>query len=83
MNANNGDPFFKPMSRREKKILKALWKLDGLERGVATKEISRKTRLKVNGISRTLGNMPFDVDCVGGRGGDKKWRLKNCYAGTL
>ena len=64
-------------------ILKSIWDLGGLDKGITTKEIAEKTGLNVNGLSQTLGRLYFDVDCLGGRGGDRKWKLKNCYAGTL
>jgi len=72
----------KAISRKDI-ILKSIWDLGGLDKGITTKEIAEKTGLNVNGLSQTLGRLYFDVDCLGGRGGDRKWKLKNCYAGTL
>lgn len=72
-----------PTSKRKKKILKVMWDLGGLDNPVTTRQIAQKTKLNVNGVSQTLGSMWFDVDCLGGRGGERKWKLKNCYAGTL
>ena len=80
---STGDPFMKPLNKRQKKILKALWKLGGFEKGVVTRHISYATGLNSNGISQTLNRMPFEVECLGGKGGDTKWKLRNCYAGTL
>ena len=54
-----------------------------MNKGITTREIAEKTRLNINGLSQTLGRLDFDVDCLGGRGGDRKWKLRNCYAGTL
>ena len=64
-------------------LLKAIWDLGGLDKGVTTKEIAKLTGFNTNGISQTLGRMNFDVDCLGGRGENTKWKLKGCYAGTL
>lgn len=80
---NTGDAFMKPLNKRQKKILKALWKLGGFQKGVTTKQVGYETGLNVNGISQTLGSLPFEVDCLGGKGGDRQWKLKNSYAGTL
>lgn len=83
MATNSGDPFFRPSSKRQKKILKALWKLGGLEKGVITRHIAYQTGLNPIGICQTLRRMPLDVDCLGGKGEKTIWQLKNCYAGTL
>lgn len=67
---------------RKDVILMALWYLGGLDKGITTRQVAERTGLNVNGLSQTLGRMHFDVDCLGGRGGEAKWKLKNCYAGT-
>ena len=72
----------KAKSRKEN-ILRAMWRLGALDRGVTTREIAKETGFNVNGLSQTLGTMSFDVDCLGGRGGETKWKLKNSYAGLL
>ena len=73
----------KKAKTRKDIILKAIWDLGGLDQGVSTRQIAEQTGFNINGISQTLGRMPFDVDCLGGKGREIKWQLKNCYAGTL
>lgn len=68
---------------RKDKILKAIWDLGGFEKGITTRQISEQTGLNTNGLSQTLGRMVYDVDCLGGRGGEREWKLKNIYPATL
>ena len=83
MTKNTGDSFIKPLNKRQKKILKDMWKLGGFEHGVTTRYIAYATGLNPNGICQTLRRLPFEVDCLGGKADDTMWKLKNCYAGTL
>lgn len=83
MAKNTGDPFMKPLNKRQKKILKAMWKLGGIEKGVIARHIAYRTGLNPIGICQTLRRLPAEVDCLGGKGADTMWKLKNCYAGTL
>lgn len=83
MTKNTDDAFMRPLNKRQKKILKALWKLGGFEKGVVARHIAYQTGLNPIGICQTLKRMPFEVDCLGGTGTGTIWKLKNCYAGTL
>jgi hypothetical protein len=59
--------------KRKKTILEALRNLGGQ---ATTREIAIATNLNVNGVSQTLGSMSEQVTCLGGRGGDTKWKLE-------
>lgn len=83
MAKSTGDPFMKPLNKRQKKILKAMWKLGGIEKSVDVRHIAYETGLNPIGICRTLRGLPFEVECLGGKGLDTIWKLRNCYAGTL
>lgn len=61
------------LKKRQKLILRALTELGG---EATTKQVAEKTGLHVNGVSQSLGAMPWHVVCLGGRGGETKWQVK-------
>lgn len=74
----------KPLNPRKRKILKAMWDLGcRTDVAVTTRQIAEKTGLNTNGVAQTLGSMVFDVYTDGGTKGDTRWKLRNCFAGTL
>ena len=64
-------------------ILKAMWDLGGRDHRVSTRQIAKRTGFSLQRIAQILTRMPMDVDCHGGKGGDRKWQLKTAYAGIL
>jgi predicted transcriptional regulator len=62
------------LKKRQKDILQALKELGG---EATTRQIAAKINLSVNGVSQSLGVLYPHVNCLGGSGGKKKWRLKN------
>lgn len=62
-----------PLKKRQKRILAALAGLGG---EATTRQIAEKTTLPVNGVSQSLGVLTQHVVCLGGRGGDTRWKLK-------
>ena len=62
-----------PLKKRQKIILAALRDLGG---EATTREIAQKTGLNVNGVAQSLGALE-QVNCLGGRAGECKWRLKS------
>ncbi len=66
------------LKKRQKIILKALIELGG---EATTREIAEKTDLNLNGVSQTLSAL-VEVSCLGGRGGEIKWKLKSLPART-
>lgn len=61
------------LKNRQKLILSALTELSG---EASTKQIAEKVNLNVNGVSQSLGAMNEQVECLGGRAGETRWRLK-------
>ncbi len=59
--------------KRKEMILSAL---EDLGRVATTRQIAEKVNLNVNGVSQTLGVLQ-QVKCLGGRGGECKWKLRN------
>ncbi|MBI3020192.1 MAG: hypothetical protein HYY60_02605 [Parcubacteria group bacterium] len=61
--------------KRQKDILTALAELGG---EATTRQIAEKTGLNVNGVSQSLGaySMRDHVECLGGKGGECRWKLK-------
>ncbi len=62
------------LKKRQRIILSALAKLSG---EATTRQIAEKTNLNVNGVSQSLGAMYQYIECLGGRGGETKWKLKS------
>ncbi len=62
------------LKKRQKIILAALKELGG---EATTRQIAEKVNLHTNGVSQSLGAMTNDVTCLGGRGGETKWKLKD------
>lgn len=60
------------LKKRQKLILAALEELSG---EATTRQIAEKVNLHVNGVSQSLGVMTKYVSCLGGRGGETKWKL--------
>jgi DNA-binding IclR family transcriptional regulator len=61
------------MKRRQKEILAALRRLGG---EATTRQIAEKTGLHVNGVAQSLVALADEVEVLGGRGGETRWRLK-------
>ena len=61
------------LKKRQRKILQALKDLGG---EANTKQIAEKAGLNTNGVSQSLGAMYLYVDCLGGRGGETRWMVK-------
>jgi len=61
------------LKKRQRQIFDCLRELDGT---ATTREIAAKARLNVNGVSQSLGAMYELVECLGGHGGDTRWRIK-------
>jgi hypothetical protein len=61
------------LKKRQKNILIALAELGG---EATTRQIAKKAGLNVNGVSQSLGALHQCVDCLGGRGGETRWRVK-------
>lgn len=61
------------LKKRQKAILAALQDLGG---EASTRQIAKKVGFNTNGVSQSLGAMYDHVACLGGRGGDTKWRIK-------
>jgi len=59
--------------KRKEMILSALKGFGGI---ATTRQIAEKVNLNVNGVSQTLGVLQ-QVKCLGGRGGECKWKLKD------
>ncbi len=59
-------------TRRKKEILDALKELGGT---ASTHQLAIATGFNTNGLSQTLNTMP-QVSCLGGRGGECQWQLK-------
>ncbi len=62
------------LKKRQRIILSALAELSGK---ATTRQIAEKTNLNVNGVSQSLGAMYQYIECLGGRGGETKWKLKS------
>ena len=60
------------LKKRQKIILTALKELGG---EATTRQIAEKLNLHTNGVSQSLGAMFEYILCLGGRGGDTKWKL--------
>lgn len=60
------------LKKRQKLILSALAELGG---EATTRQIAKKVNLHVNGVSQSLGVMAKYIECLGGRGGETKWKL--------
>ena len=61
--------------KRKEMILSALRDLGGI---ATTRQIAEKVKLNVNGVSQTLGALSVEfVVCLGGRGGETEWKLKD------
>lgn len=59
------------INHRKRKIFEALAFLGG---EATTREVARSLGMNVNGVSQTLGVLA-NVLCLGGRGGDCRWRI--------
>ena len=64
------------MKKRQKDILAALKELGGTDGTATTRQIAEKTDLHVNGVSQSLGAIYKHVECLGGRGGETRWKLR-------
>jgi hypothetical protein len=64
------------LNKRQKKILRAARDLGGPDNEFTTSQVADKTGLNANGIAQTLGALTLDIECLGGTGGDTKWKLK-------
>lgn len=62
------------LKKRQRIILAALAELGGK---ATTRQIAEKANLNVNGVSQSLGAMYQHVECLGGRGGETRWKLKS------
>lgn len=62
------------LKERQKQILAVLTRLGG---EASTRQIAKDVDLHVNGVSQSLSAMHELVTCLGGRGGDIRWRLRN------
>jgi predicted transcriptional regulator len=62
------------LKKRQKSILTALTELGG---EATTRQIAERVNLHVNGVSQSLGALTRQVECLGGRGGKIKWKLKS------
>lgn len=62
------------LKKRQKTILTALAELGG---EANTRQIAERVSLNVNGVSQSLNVLYQYIECLGGRGGETKWRLKN------
>jgi len=60
------------LKKRQRTILTALAELGG---EATTRQIAEKVNLHVNGVSQSLSVLT-QVERLGGRGGETKWRLK-------
>lgn len=61
------------LKKRQELILQALAELGG---EATTRQIAEKVNLHVNGVSQSLGVLYDEgVECLGGRGGETKWKL--------
>lgn len=60
------------LKRRQRNILTALTDLGG---EATTRQIAERAGLNVNGVSQSLGALYQNVECLGGRGGETRWRL--------
>jgi hypothetical protein len=60
------------LKKRHRIILAALAELGG---EATTRQIAGKVNLNVNGVSQSLGAIS-QVICLGGRGGETKWKIK-------
>jgi hypothetical protein len=61
-----------PLKKRQKDILRALKDLGGM---ATTRQIAEKTGLNVNGVSQSLGALDRYVCHLGGKAGERKWKL--------
>lgn len=59
------------INHRKLKIFEALLILGG---EATTREIASAAGMNVNGVSQTLGVLA-NVRCLGGRGGDCRWKI--------
>ncbi len=62
----------KGFNKHQKEALAALRELGGT---ATTRQIAEKVKRSVNGVSQTLGALWLAVNCLGGKGGETKWRL--------
>lgn len=62
------------LKKRQRSIIETLKVLGG---EATTKEIAEKMNLSVNGASQSLGALYEYIECLGGRGGGTKWKIKN------
>lgn len=60
------------LNKHQKEALSALRELGGT---ATTRQIAEKVKRSVNGVSQTLGALWLAVNCLGGKGGETKWRL--------
>lgn len=60
------------LKKRQKLILSALAELGG---EATTRQIAKKVNLHVNGVSQSLGAMYEHIVCLGGHGGETRWKL--------
>lgn len=65
----------KRLKKRQRLALQALAELGG-EATTRLITIQLGPFYSVNGVSQTLGCLHDDVSDIGGRGGERKWRLK-------
>lgn len=65
----------KRLKKRQRLALQALADLGG-EATTRLITIRMGPDYSVNGVSQTLGYLHDDVSDIGGRGGERKWRLK-------
>lgn len=62
----------KKYKKRQRDILLALYHLGGT---ASTRQIAERLGLHVNGVAQSLGALDC-VEDLGGRAGDRQWRLK-------
>lgn len=62
------------LKKRQKTILAALTELGG---EATTRQIAKKVSLNVNGVAQSLDAMYQRIEHLGGRGGERKWKLKD------
>ena len=60
------------LKNRQKTILAVLTELGG---EATTRQVAEKVNLHVNGVSQSLGVLTEYVICLGGRGGETRWKL--------
>ncbi|MFA5172958.1 MAG: hypothetical protein WC435_00950 [Candidatus Paceibacterota bacterium] len=68
------------LKKRQRTILTALEELGG---EATTLQIAQKVNLPANGVSQSLGALSQQVECLGGRGGKTRWRLREVLQETV